>query len=159
MAKASASLVLTRPGLGGILTAIKGSRTVYRRMQSMLLALVSRKASIPPFLVLPLLMWGIMPLTPLLIVLFMLFGDVTTFGFARTRVISSPAPDRTAVRSLVVTGLSFASLFLAASLAVFWTARYGFVLTVPQTQTAVFAWLVFADGQSILYIVRTRGVF
>jgi H+-transporting ATPase len=159
VAKASASLVLTRPGLGGILTAIKGSRTVYQRMQSMLLAMVSRKASIPPFLVLPLLVWGVMPLTPLLIVLFMLFGDVTTFGFARDRVIPSPTPDRTAVRSLVVTGLSFASLFLAASLAVFWTARYGFGLTVPQTQTAVFAWLVFAGGQSVLYIVRTRGVF
>jgi H+-transporting ATPase len=57
VAKASASLVLTKPGLGEILTAIKGSRTVYQRLQSMLLAMVSRKASIPPFLVLPLLVW------------------------------------------------------------------------------------------------------
>ena len=159
VAKASASLVLTEPGLGGILTAIKVSRTIYQRMQSMLLAMVTRKASIPPFLVLPFLIWGEKPLTPLLIVLFMLFGDITSFGFAKDKVVPSPVPDTSAVRSIVITGLGFASFFLAASIAVFWTARFGFDLTLGQTQTAVFLWLVFAGGQTILYLVRTRGTF
>jgi H+-transporting ATPase len=159
VAKASASLVLTEPGLGGILAAIKVSRSIYQRMQSMLLAMVSRKGSIPPFLVLPFLIWGVMPLTPLLIVLFMLLGDITTFGFAKDKVVPSRVPDQSAVKSIVVTGLGFASFFLAASVAVFWTARFGFDLTIGQTQTAVFLWLLFAGGQTILYLVRARGAF
>jgi len=159
VAKASSSLVLTEPGLGGILTAIKVSRTIYQRMQSMLLSMVSRKGSIPPFLVLPFLIWGVMPLTPLLIVLFMLFGDITTFGFAKDQVVPSPVPDTSAVRSVVITGLGFASFFLAASMAVFCVARFGFDLAIGQTQTVVFLWLLFAGGQAILYLVRARGAF
>ena len=159
VAKASASLILTEPGLGGILTAIKVSRTIYQRMQSMLLSMVTRKGSIPPFLVLPFLIWNVMPLTPLLIVLFMLLGDITTFGFAKDKVVPSPVPDRSAVRSVVATGLAFASFFLVASMAVFWTARFGFDLAIGQTQTVVFLWLLFAGGQAILYMVRARGFF
>jgi hypothetical protein len=47
----------------------------------------------------------------------------------------------------------------AFSGAVFWTARYGFGLTIAQTQTASFLWLVFAGGQTALYLARACGVF
>jgi H+-transporting ATPase len=151
--------VLTRDGLDQILTAIKGSRNVYQRMQSMLLAMVTRKAAIPAFLALPLLIWGAFALTPLLVVLFMLLGDITTFAFSKDRVTPSAQPDRWVVRSLVVIGSGLAALLLAASLAVFYTARFGSDLTVGQTQTAVFVWLVFAGGQAALYLVRARGPF
>ena len=159
VAKASASLVLTKPGLGEILGAIKGSRNIYQRMQTWTTAMITRKAAIPPFLALALLVWGDFALTPLLVVLFMLLGDIATFALSKDNVVPSGQPDRWVVRSLVTTGLGFAALLFVASGAVFWVARYGFALSIAQTQTASYLWLVFAGGQTALYLARARGVF
>jgi len=159
VAKASAGLVLTRPGLGEILIAIKVSRTIYQRMQTWVLAMITRKAAIPPFLALALLVWGVFALTPLQVVLFMVLGDVATFAMSTDRVVPSTKPDRWVVRSLVVDGLGYASLLFVASMAVFWTARFGFHLTIGQAQTDAFLWLIFAGGQAALYLTRARGVF
>jgi H+-transporting ATPase len=159
VAKASASLVLTRPGLGEIVAAVKQSRSIYQRMQTWVLAMITRKAAIPPFLALSLLIWGEFALTPLLVVLFMLLGDIATFAMSTDRVVPSTRPDRWVVRSLAVTGLGYAALLFVASGAVFWTARYGFNLPIGQAQTASFLWLVFAGGQAALYLSRARGVF
>lgn len=159
VAKAAASLVLTRPGLGEILAAIEGSRNIYQRMQTWVLAMVTRKAAIPPFLALGLLVFGAFVLNPLLVVLFMLGGDIATFALSTDRVVPSTTPDRWAVRSLVTTGLGFAALLFAASGAVFWVARYGFDLSIGAAQTVTFIWLLFAGGQAALYLARARGVF
>jgi len=159
VAKASASLVLTKPGLAEILMAIKGSRNIYQRMQTWTLAMITRKAAIPPFLALALLVWGAFALTPLLVVLFMLLGDIATFALSKDNVVPSTSPDHWVVRSLVTTGLGFASMLFVASGTVFWVARYGFGLSVAQTQTVIFLWLVFAGGQTALYLARARGVF
>jgi H+-transporting ATPase len=159
VAKASAGLVLTKAGLGEIVGAIKGSRNIYQRMQTWVLAMITRKAAIPPFLAFALLVWGAFALTPLLIVLFMLLGDIATFALSMDRVVPSSKPDRWVVRSLVVTGLGFASVLFVASGAVFWVALYGFHLTIGETQTVSFLWLVFAGGQAALYLARARDVF
>jgi H+-transporting ATPase len=159
VAKASASLVLTREGLGEILTAIRQSRIIYQRSQTYTLAMITRKASIPPFLALTLLVWGQFALTPLLIVLFMLLGDIASFPLSMDHVLPSTKPDRWVVRSLVVLGSGFATLFFVASVAVFFVARFGFHLSLDQTQTIVFLWLVFAGGQAALYLTRAQGVF
>jgi H+-transporting ATPase len=159
VARVSASLVLTKPGLSEILMAIKGSRNIYQRMQTWTLAMITRKAAIPPFLALALLVWGVFALTPLLVVLFMLLGDIATFALSKDNVVPSSRPDRWVVRSLVTTGLGFASLLFVASGVVFWTARYGFNLSVAQTQTVAYLWLVFTGGQTALYLARARGKF
>ena len=159
VAKASASLVLTKEGLGEILMAIKGSRNIYQRMQTWTTAMITRKAAIPPFLALALLVWGAFALTPLLVVLFMLLGDIATFALSKDNVVPSTRPDRWVVRSLVTTGLGFATLLFLASGTVFWVAHYGLGLSIAQTQTAAYLWLVFAGGQTALYLARARGVF
>ena len=41
----------------------------------------------------------------------------------------------------------------------FWVAHYGLGLSIAQTQTAAYLWLVFAGGQTALYLARARGVF
>lgn len=159
VAKASASLVLTRPGLGEILMAIKASRTIYQRMQTWVLAMLARKAAIPPFLAIALLVWGVFALSPLLVVLFMLLGDVATFAMSTDHVVPSNQPDIWAVRSLIIKGLSYAALLFVASLAVFWAAFFGFHLPLGQAQTVAFYWLVMAGGQAALYVARSRGAF
>jgi len=94
VAKAAASLVLTRPGLGEILMAIDGSRRIYQRMQAWLLAMVTRKMGIPPFLALGVLLFGVFALNPTAMILFMLTGDIATFALAGDRVIPARTPDR-----------------------------------------------------------------
>jgi H+-transporting ATPase len=159
VAKASAGLVLTGPGLGEIVTAVKQSRGIYQRMQTWVLAMITRKAAIPPFLALTLLIWGEFALSPLLVVLFMLLGEIATFAISTDRVMPSARPGRWVVRSLVVTGLGFAALLFVASTVVFWTARFGLRLSIGQAQTVAFLWLAFAGGQAALYLARARGVF
>ena len=38
-------------------------------------------------------------------------------------------------------------------------AHYGLGLSIAQTQTAAYLWLVFAGGQTALYLARARGLF
>ena len=157
VAKASASMVLTRPGLGAILAAIRTSRGIYQRMQTWVLAMLTRKAAVPPFLALGLLLFGMFVLTPSLIVLFMIFGDIATFALASDNVAPSNRPDRWDVRGLVGPGLGYAAGLFLASNVVFWAAVDRFGLSLGQAQTVTFVWLMLAGGQAALYVARARG--
>ena len=159
VAKAAASLILTRPGLGGILMAIDGSRRIYRRMETWVLAMVTRKMGIPPFLALGVLLFGVFALNPTAMILFMLSGDVATFALAGDQVIPARTPDRWIVRRLVAVGLGLAALLLLASAGVFWLAANVLHLGLAQTQTVDFLWLSFAAAQAVLYSTRARGPF
>jgi H+-transporting ATPase len=77
---------------------------------------------------------------------------------ATDRVTPSRDPDRWSVPSLVGTGAGLGMLLLGLSAAVY-LSRYLFGLTLPQTQTLVFAWIVFGGAQAVLYLTRTRGWF
>ncbi|MCL4307899.1 MAG: plasma-membrane proton-efflux P-type ATPase [Candidatus Thermoplasmatota archaeon] len=159
VAKASASMVLTRPGLGAILAAIRTSRGIYQRMQTWVVAMLTRKAAVPPFLALGLLLFGTLVLTPSLIVLFMIFGDIATFALASDNVAPSNRPDRWNVRGLVGVGLGYAAGLFVASNVVFWAAFDWFSLPLGQAQTVTFVWLMFAGGQAALYVARARRAF
>jgi H+-transporting ATPase len=159
VAKAAASLVLTRPGLGEIVAAVEGSRRIYQRMKTFVLTMLTRKIAIPAFLAGGVVLAGVFVLNPTLIVLLMFATDVATMSLATDRVTPSPAPDRWVLRSLVMTGLGLSALLLALSVAVYWSGRHLSGLGLAQTQTLVFAWLVFGGGQAVLYMTRARGWF
>jgi H+-transporting ATPase len=159
VAKAAASLVLTRPGLGEILAAVDGSRRIHQRLKTWVLAMVTRKLGIPPFLALGVLVLGVFVLSPLLMVLFMFTGDVATFALSMDKVTPSPGPDRWLMRPLARTGLALAALLLVMSGVVYWVGRHPYGLSLHETQTLVFVWLVFAGGQSALYTTRSRRFF
>lgn len=159
VAKAAASIVLTKPGLGEILLAIKASRSIYQRMQTWVIAMITRKASIPPFLALGLLVFGAFVLNPLLIVLMMLLGDIATFALAWDHVVPSPGPNHWNVRALATTGSGLALLLLLMNGAVFWFGRHAIDMSVDEAQTFAFVWLVFGAAQAALYSARARGAF
>jgi len=159
VAKAAASLILTRPGLGEILMAIDGSRRIYQRMETWVLAMVTRKMGIPPFLALGVLLFGVFALNPTAMILFMLTGDIATFALAGDQVIPARTPDHWIVRRLVAVGLGLATLLLLASAGVYWVAANVLHLDLAQTQTVDFLWLSFAAAQAVLYSARARGPF
>lgn len=159
VAKAAASLVLTRPGLGEVIMAVDGSRRIYQRMKTFVLTMNTRKISIPMFLALGVLVLGAFVLNPLLMVLFMLVADIATMAVSMDQVTPSAMPDHWDVRPLMVMAAGLATLLLLMSGAVFWFALNVLRLGPAETQTLVFVWLVFAGSQAVLYLTRARGFF
>jgi H+-transporting ATPase len=157
VAKAAASLVLTKPGLGEIITVIDGSRRIFQRMRNFALAMISRKLSTPTFYALWVILAGAFAVKPVQMILLMFAGDIAMMSVSTDRVAPSPMPDRWAVGLLSATGLSFAALLLLLNSAVFWTARNVLQLGPAEVQTLVFVWLVFAGSQCVLYLTRGRG--
>jgi len=159
VAKAAASLVLTRPGLGEIVAAIEESRRIYQRMQTWVMTMMTRKLFVPPFLALGVILFGRYVLNPTLMVLLVFATDFATMSLSTDRVTPSPAPDRWAVRALVARSLGLALLLMVLSAAVLWTAASVWRLDLAQTQTLLFVWLVFGSTQAMLYAMRTHGFF
>ena len=159
VAKAAASLVLTKPGLGGVVIAIDGSRRIFQRMQNFVLAMIARKLSTPTFVAMGVIFFGAFVLNPLLMVLLKFAGDFAAMSVSTDQVIPSPQPDRWAVRPLTAAGLGLAALLLALSGAVFWVATNTLQLGIAEAQTLVFVWLVIGAGQAVIYVSRGRGFF
>jgi H+-transporting ATPase len=159
VAKAAASLVLTRPGLGEIVTAIEESRRISRRMQTWIMTMMTRKLFVPPFLALGVILFGRYVLNPTLMVLLVFATDFATMSLSTDRVTPSPIPERWAVRSLVMRSLGLAALLMLLSAAVWWVATGVLRLGIAESQTLTFVWLVFGSTQANLYSMRARGYF
>ncbi len=158
VAKAAASLVLTRPGLGEIMAAVEGSRRIYQRMKTFVVTMLARKIGIPAFLAGGVVLAGVFVTTPTLIVLLMFGTDVATMTLSTDKVVPSRGPDRWSVVSLVTTGAGIGVLLVAVSTAVY-LSRHVLDLSLPQTQTLVFVWMIFGTAQAILYLMRNPGWF
>jgi H+-transporting ATPase len=63
------------------------------------------------------------------------------------------------MKPLVITGVALALLLFAFNCLVFWLGIDYLRMTLDETQTLVFVWLVFAGAQAILYSTRTQGFF
>ncbi|MGC2517665.1 MAG: plasma-membrane proton-efflux P-type ATPase [Burkholderiales bacterium] len=158
VAKAAASLVLTKPGLGEIVMAIEGSRRIYQRMLTFARTMISMKLGIPPFLALGLLLFGAYVVDPLMMILLFFSTDIVMMTVSMDRVAASPTPDKWAARPLIVAGLGLATLLFLLNSAVFWSAENVLQLGAAEARTLVFVWLVFGV-QAIIYVNRVRGHF
>jgi H+-transporting ATPase len=159
VAKSSADLILTQPGLINIPQVIMVSRNIHQRMKTWISAMITRKAAIPTFVSLGVLIFKEPVITPSLAFIFMFLGDIVTFSLSKDNVMPSSKPDRWNMKQLVIFGSFNALIMFLMSLLVFWIPRHIFGLSLAQTQTLVFAWLVLVGGQASLYLVRTRTVF
>lgn len=158
VAKAAASLVLTTPGLGDIVSAIEASRRIYQRMLTYTLNKIIKTIEIGVFLTLGVMLTRSFVITPLLIVLLLFTNDFVTMSIATDNVSASPHPDRWEIGTLMMTAGSLASLLLMFSLTVFFAARNALHFPLAQLQTLVFVMLVFS-GQGVVYLVRERRHF
>jgi len=158
VAKAAASLVLTRPGLGEIMAAVQGSRRIYERMKTFVTTMIARKIGIPVFLAGGVILAGTFVITPTLAVFLMFGTDIATMTLSTDQVVPSKGPDRWSVASLVATGAGIGVLLVGVSTAVY-LSRYLFGLNLHQTQTLVFVWIVFGSAQAILYLMRNPRWF
>ncbi|MEW6560366.1 MAG: plasma-membrane proton-efflux P-type ATPase [Pseudomonadota bacterium] len=155
VAKAAAGVVLTDPGLSGVLTVVRAGRQVHRRMLTYTLNKVLRTLEIVIFLTFGLMLTGHFVISPLLIVLMLFANDFATMSIATDRVRPAALPQRWQVRKLMGASMVLAglSLLFAAGLYV-WARAQG--LGPAQLQTVVFLILVFGN-QAGIYLLRSDG--
>jgi len=156
VAKAAAGVVLTEPGLSGIVACINEGRSAFQRVLTFtLMTLVNKSVTLLVF-GFGLIVTGHAVLTPFLQALAMLTNDFVTMARAADRARPSPYPNAWRVRNLMLAAIplgSFRLLYLLAILSLCWfTLR----LSSPQMQTLTFVMLGFA-GQGNVYVLRERG--
>ncbi|HQU34539.1 MAG TPA: HAD-IC family P-type ATPase [Thermoanaerobaculaceae bacterium] len=158
VAKAAASLVLTNPGLGNVVAAVRTSRRIYQRMVTYTLNKIIKTCEISLLLSLGLILTGTFVTTPTLIVLLLFTNDFVTMAIATDRTTVPVAPTRWRIGPLMRTALVLASLILLMSFGVFFFARSVLGLPLAQLQTLMFVLLVFS-GQGTVYVVREHRYF
>ena len=158
VAKQSASVVLTREGLAGILDLVTSGRRIYQRILTWILNKVVKTFQIVVFVVLAFLLTGDYVVSVFSMILFLFVTDFVTLSLATDTVRYSKNPDTWDVRGLVrvsvvlgvaIVAESFALLYLANSL-------FGLGTGSPAIQTFVFDYLVFLGVLDVLMLRERR---
>ena len=156
VAKSSASVVLTEPGLRGVLTAIEVGRRIFERMLTYTLNMSVKKLEIPMFLAIGFLAFDAYVVTPRLLLLLMVTNDLSTMSLASDRVTPSATPRRWSGRAIVSSAFGISLAWLVFLAAVFEIGQRVLRLPAGATQTLAFLALVLV-GQANVFLVRERG--
>lgn len=158
VAKAAAAMVLTTPGLGGVVPAIETSRRVFQRIITYTLNMLIKKIETMALLVIGFLLTTHKALTPMLMVLFLFLNDFLTMSLSTDRMEYSRRPNRWNTRAILLAATALAACKLAFSLGVFLCGHYALGLDMPHLQTLTFATLILSS-QAGVYLLRERGHF
>ena len=138
VAKAAAGVVLTEPGLGGIVACIEEGRSAFQRVLTYTLTILVNKCVTLIVLGAGLIITGHAVLTPLLQALSMLTNDFVTMARAADRARPSPYPNAWRVQNLTLAAVPlglFRLLYLVAILGIGW---YLLRLSPGEMQTLTF---------------------
>ncbi|MFG1423599.1 HAD-IC family P-type ATPase [Roseixanthobacter liquoris] len=155
VAKSAAGIVLTEPGLGGIVAAIVEGRTTFQRILTYTLRAILHKVVQVLFLAAGLMITGHAILTPTLMVLMMVCGDFLAMSSSTDNVRPSPRPNTWRIRNLTIAGVVMGLvdlMFCVASLAV---GKFILDLDTETLRTLAVVTLVFS-GQAVFYVARER---
>lgn len=158
VAKAAAAMVLTDPGLGGVVPAIQTSRRVFQRIITYTLNMLIKKIEMMALLVIGFLVTRHKPLTPMLMVIILFLNDFLTMALSTDRMGYSRRPTRWNTRGIILAASVLAACKLVYSLGVFLAGHYLFHLDTPHLQTLTFATLILSS-QAGVYLLRERGHF
>jgi H+-transporting ATPase len=155
VAKSAAGMVLTEPGLAGIVAAVKEGRVTYQRILTYTLNSIIKKIVAVLFLIVGLLMTGQAILTPLLMVILMIAGDFLAMSLTTDNVRPSSTPNAWRIGSLTAAGVFMGVCLLAFCTGILAVGKFGLNLGTEALQTLAFAALVFGS-QSMIYAIRER---
>jgi H+-transporting ATPase len=155
VAKSAAGMVLTEPGLAGIVAAVKEGRVTFQRILSYTLNSITKKTVQVLFLAIGLIMTGQAILTPLLMVLIMITGDFLGMSLTTDNVQPSPMPNAWRIGNLTVAGviMGLGELVFCTSILAFGVYRMGF--NIGALRTLAFVLIVFGN-QATMYTNRER---
>ena len=155
VAKSAAGMVLTQPGLSGIVAAVREGRVTFQRILTYTLNSVIKKIATVLFLVVGLVMTGHAILNPMLMVIIMVTGDFLTMSLTTDRVHPSPQPNTWRIGNLTMAGAIIGLCLLAFCTAVLAFGHFGMRLGSAALDTLALVALVFGS-QTTLYAIRER---
>jgi H+-transporting ATPase len=155
VAKSAAGMVLTQPGLGGIVAAVKEGRVTFQRILTYTLNSITKKVVQVLFLGFGLIMTGHAILTPLLMVLIMITGDFLGMALTTDHVRASPMPNRWRVGPLTIAGISMGLGELVLCALVLLGGIHALGLDLERLRTLAFVVIVFGN-QATTYTNRER---
>ena len=155
VAKSAAGVVLTEPGLGGIVEAVKVGRTAFQRILSYTLRSTTKKIAQVLVLAIGLWMTGQAVLTPMLMVIIMITGDFLSMSLATDRVRPSETPNSWEIGKITYAGIILGLCFLAFCLGFLTLGKYEMHYGIDTLRTLTAIVLVYGS-QAITYAVRDR---
>jgi H+-transporting ATPase len=155
VAKSAAGIVLTTAGLEGIVASVKEGRVTFQRILTYALNSVTKKTFQVLFLVVGLVMTGHAILTPMLMVIIMLTGDLLGMSLTTDNVRPSPMPNAWRIGQLTMAGVFMGVCELVFCAAVLAFAKFRLGLGIEALQTLAFVVIVFGN-QATAYPNRER---
>jgi H+-transporting ATPase len=155
VAKSAAGIVLTKPGLSGIVASVKEGRVTFQRILTYTLNSVTSKISKVFFLAVGLIVTGHAILTPMLMVIIMLTGDLLGMSLTTDNVRPSPMPNVWRIGRLTIAGVFMGVCELIFCTFVLAIARFRLGYGIEMLRTVAFVVVVFGN-QATTYTNRER---
>jgi len=155
VAKSAAGVVLTKAGLGGIVTAVKEGRITFQRILTYTLNSVMKKILQVLLLAVGLIMTGHAVLTPMLMVILMITGDFLSMSLTTDRVRPSKMPNSWQIGRITSAGIILGTCFLAFCTAILAIGKFQLHLSIGALQTLSLVGIVFGS-QATTYVIRGR---
>jgi H+-transporting ATPase len=156
IAKAAAGIVLTGPGLGGIVAAVRCGRETYQRILTYILRSVATKVSQMLFLTVGLAITGHAILTPMLMVILMISGDFLAMSATTDHVSPSPQPNKWNIGRITLGAVLLAVCNVGFCSAVLAVAVYRLGLVDHHGLRTLAALTLVFSSQAVFYVVRER---
>ena len=158
VAKSSASVVLTRPGLSVIVDAITRSRETYQRMLTWVINKIIKVVQVIGLLMVGFFLMDKMVISVLGMALLVFANDFVTMSLATDNVTSTASPNSWNVRDITLASLVVGGLLVIEGVITLIWGNELLHLSFQQLQTFVLLMLVFSSQFRIM-IVRERRFF
>jgi H+-transporting ATPase len=155
VAKSAAGIVLTEPGLGGIVASVKEGRVTFQRILTYTLNSVTKKVVQVLLLAFGLVITGHAILTPMLMVIIMITGDFLGMSLTTDNVRPSPLPNTWRIGRLTIAGIFMGIAELLFCIAVLAVGIFSMKFGIGALRTLAFILIVFGN-QATMYANRER---
>ena len=154
-AKSAAGIVLTEPGLAGLVASVREGRITFQRILTYALRSIVHKSRQVLFLGFGLILTKHAILTPTLMVISMITGDFLAMSSTTDNVRPSALPNSWRIDNLTVVGIAIGLLDLAFCAALLSFGVLVLHLDMPTLRTMTLVTLAL-NGQAVFYVVRER---
>ncbi|UFX44492.1 HAD-IC family P-type ATPase [Bradyrhizobium sp. 41S5] len=155
VAKSAAGIVLTEPGLSGIISAIAEGRIAFQRILTYTLRSIVHKVLQVSFLAIGFYITGRAILTPTLVVISMLTGDFLAMSSTTDNVRPSLKPNAWRIGDLTIAGIIMGAFDLLFCVAVLLVGERVLHRDIESLRTLTLVNLA-CNGQAVYYVVRER---
>lgn len=157
-ARASADLILMDKGLSVIIDAIKEARKIFLRMKSYSTYRIAETIRLILFITASIVILGFYPITPIMIILLLIFNDLPILAIAYDNTSIEKKPVRWNLKEVLTVSTVLGILGVIASFGALYFAKNVFGLPLALVQTVIFLKLAVA-GHSTIYVARTKKRF